>query len=48
VAVAHRRGAPVIVWTVNDPDEMNLFAAIGVDGIVTDDPKTARATLGEP
>jgi glycerophosphoryl diester phosphodiesterase len=48
VAAAHRRGVPVIVWTVNDPDEMNLFAAIGVDGIVTDDPKTARATLGEP
>ena len=48
VAAAHRRGAPVVVWTVNDPEEMNLFARFGVDGIVTDDPKTALATLREP
>ena len=48
VAAAHRRGARVIVWTVNDPEEMNLFARIGVDAIVTDDPKTAVATLREP
>ena len=48
VAAAHRRGVPVIVWTVDDPGEMNLFARIGVDAIVTDDPKTALATLREP
>jgi glycerophosphoryl diester phosphodiesterase len=47
VAAAHRRGAPVIVWTVNDPEEMIRFARLGVDGIVSDDPETARATLGE-
>jgi glycerophosphoryl diester phosphodiesterase len=38
----------VVVWTVNDPEEMNLFARFGVDGIVTDDPKTALATLRQP
>lgn len=48
VAAAHKRGVPVVVWTVNDPADMNLLARIGVDGIVTDDPKTALATLREP
>jgi glycerophosphoryl diester phosphodiesterase len=47
VAAAHGRGAPVIVWTVNDPEEMNHFARLGVDGIVTDDPELALATLRE-
>jgi len=47
VAAAHRRGAPVIVWTVNEPAEMIHFARLGVDGIVTDDPQKALATLRE-
>lgn len=45
VAAAHRRGAAVIVWTVNDPGEMIRFARLGVDGIVSDDPEKALATL---
>lgn len=45
VAAAHRRGVPVLVWTVNDPVEMIRFARLGVDGIVSDDPETALATL---
>lgn len=48
IDAAHRRGAPVLVWTVNEPPEMLRFAALGVDAIVTDDPKTALATLVEP
>jgi glycerophosphoryl diester phosphodiesterase len=39
---------PVLVWTVNDPAEMRRFAAMGVAGIVSDDPKTALATLNRP
>lgn len=48
VASAHRLGAPVLVWTVNDPAELIHFAALGVDGIVTDDPQKAMATLRQP
>jgi len=42
---AHRRGAPVLAWTVNEPARMRELAALGVDAIVSDDPKTALATL---
>jgi glycerophosphoryl diester phosphodiesterase len=48
VATAHRLGAPVLVWTVNDPAEAKRFAALGVDGIVSDDPGSLRATLPRP
>jgi glycerophosphoryl diester phosphodiesterase len=42
---AHRIGAPVLVWTVDDPAEIRRFAALGVDGIVSDDPAKSLATL---
>ena len=45
VATAHRLGAPVLAWTVNDPATVRRMAAAGVDGIVSDDPETALATL---
>jgi len=45
VATAHRLGAPVLAWTVNDPATVRRLAAIGVDGIVSDDPGMALATL---
>jgi glycerophosphoryl diester phosphodiesterase len=45
LATAHRLGAPVLAWTVNDPAAMRRLAALGVDGIVTDDPGNALATL---
>ena len=48
VAAAHRRGVPVFAWTVNDPDSIRRFAAMGVDAIVSDDPKRALATLSAP
>lgn len=46
VRAAHAGGLRVIVWTVNDADAMTRFAAIGVDGLCTDDVALARRTLG--
>ncbi|HVU78804.1 MAG TPA: glycerophosphodiester phosphodiesterase [Gaiellaceae bacterium] len=36
VAAAHRRGAPVFVWTVDDPAARERFSSLGVDAVVTD------------
>ena len=38
-------GKKVIVWTVNDPADMQRFAESGVDGIISDDPSLLRQTL---
>jgi glycerophosphoryl diester phosphodiesterase len=45
VATAHRLGAPVLAWTVNDPAGVRRVTAAGVDAIVSDDPEMALATL---
>jgi glycerophosphoryl diester phosphodiesterase len=46
VAAAHRLGAPVLAWTVNDPESVQRLSRNGVDAIVSDDPGMALATLG--
>jgi glycerophosphoryl diester phosphodiesterase len=51
VEAAHRRGAAVIAWTVNDPESAGRLASIGVDAIVSDDPGMVLrvlATLKSP
>lgn len=48
IAAAHRLGAPVLVWTVDDPAAAARFVALGADGIVADEPKRLLATLVEP
>jgi glycerophosphoryl diester phosphodiesterase len=48
VAAAHRRRVPVLVWTVEEPTAVRRFAGMGVDAIVSDDPKSVLATLGGP
>jgi len=45
VEAAHRVGAEVHVWTVNDPADMRRLVALGVDGIITDRADIALATL---
>jgi glycerophosphoryl diester phosphodiesterase len=45
IAAAHRRGVPVFAWTANDQELIRRLAALGVDAIVSDDPKIALATL---
>ncbi|HET8607857.1 MAG TPA: glycerophosphodiester phosphodiesterase [Gaiellaceae bacterium] len=41
----HALGAVVIAWTVNEPARLAELAAIGVDAVVTDDPRIFAATL---
>ena len=42
----HRAGKIVVTWTVNDRKQMLRLAAMGVDGIISDDTKTLVETLG--
>lgn len=45
VARAHGLGLAVNPWTVDDTARIAELAALGVDGIITNVPDTARATL---
>jgi glycerophosphoryl diester phosphodiesterase len=40
-----RRGLRVHVWTVDDPAELRYLALLGVDGIIANRPREARAVL---
>ncbi len=42
---ARSQGVAVQVWTINDPEEMRAMIALGVAGIMTDDPATLSALL---
>lgn len=51
IEAAHALGAPVLVWTVNEPELVALLAASGADAIVSDNPEMVRrvlATLSTP
>ncbi len=41
-------GLQYFVWTINEADRIRHYADIGVDGIITDDPKTVKETIGTP
>lgn len=41
----HGAGAQLIVWTVDDPGEMERLTAIGTDALCTNRPDIARRTL---
>ena len=45
LAEAHALGLRVVVWTVNDVEEMLALARLGVDGIITDYPNRALKVL---
>lgn len=47
LAAAHRRGLPVTVWTINEPERMRELIALGVDGITTDRPDLLNEVLAE-
>ena len=46
VAHARRNDLRVDVWTVDDPDEMQVLATAGVDAIITNVPDVALDVLG--
>ena len=43
----HKRGAVVMVWTINDEEEMKRLYSIGVDTIMTDNPRLLMKVAGE-
>lgn len=43
----HAAGKTVVTWTVNDPRKMLRAAAMGVDGIISDDTKLLVETLSD-
>ncbi|MFA1540462.1 glycerophosphodiester phosphodiesterase family protein [Actinomadura monticuli] len=48
VDAAHDLALPVIVWTVNDYEDMTRFIKYGVDAIVTDYPDRLQNVLATP
>jgi glycerophosphoryl diester phosphodiesterase len=46
VAAWHRRGHRVFVWTVNEPNDVDLMMELGVDAIITDRPKMVLDRIG--
>lgn len=46
VGEQQKRGKKVIVWTVNNQDDLNLCKEIGVYAVITDKPAQARKLLG--
>jgi glycerophosphoryl diester phosphodiesterase len=44
---AHRAGAAMVVWTVNDPARMQALLDAGVDGVITDFPTKLAPLLAE-
>ena len=44
---AHRRNIAVQYWTINDADEMRMLIEMGVDCIMTDNPKLLKEVLKE-
>ncbi|MEH0984910.1 glycerophosphodiester phosphodiesterase [Micromonospora sp. CPCC 205556] len=46
VPALHAAGNQVYVWTVNEPDDLELVLDAGVDGVITDRPARTLARLG--
>lgn len=46
MALAKRAGWQVVAWTVNDREAIQRLTALGVDGLITDDPVLVREVVG--
>lgn len=42
----HQAGHRVHVWTVNEPEDVELCARLGVEAIITNRPKQVLSQLG--
>jgi glycerophosphoryl diester phosphodiesterase len=40
------RGYPVYVWTVDEPEDIDLVLSLGVDAVITNRPALVLRTLG--
>jgi glycerophosphoryl diester phosphodiesterase len=47
LARAQALGLEVVVWTVNEPDQMRRLIGLGIDGIISDFPDRLRAVASE-
>jgi glycerophosphoryl diester phosphodiesterase len=47
VQMAHERGLPVYVYTVNEEKDMRMLAKMGVDGLISDRPDLLLKVLGK-
>ncbi len=45
VKEAQMLGLPVVVWTVNEPAQIDAMLALGVDGIISDRPDRVRVAM---
>jgi glycerophosphoryl diester phosphodiesterase len=45
IADAHAHGLKVIPWTIDDPETMDYFIDLGVDGMITDYPNRLRQVM---
>ena len=48
VLTQHQRGKQVLVWTVNDENDLKLCQDLGVKAVITDYPAQVRKILGYP
>jgi glycerophosphoryl diester phosphodiesterase len=39
VRAVHEAGGQVYVWTVDDAERIRAYEALGVDGVITNDPR---------
>ena len=45
IALAHGHGLRIMVWTLDDPATMRIFAEARIDGVITNDPALANEAL---
>lgn len=48
IKILHKRGIKIQVWTINDATEMVRLYKLGVDGIMTDDPRLLLGIVKKP
>ncbi len=48
IKILHKRGIKIQVWTINEADEMRMLYKMGVDGVMTDDPRLLLDVIKHP